>query len=239
MIRWKVVLVAFGAAAVLSGSAAGVAAQDHEHEPVITDVARQLNQSFAADEEWIRRFESEGREIFDFRYAIVDQLGLRPGVDVADIGAGSGLLTRLAAMRVAPDGVVYAIDISPTMIDYIAETTADMGLDNVRAMLGEPDSPGLPSNSVDVIMVVATYHHFEYPEEMLAGIRSALRPDGLLVLVDNERIEGVTPPGILSMVRAGKGTFTDEIVDAGFELVDDVDIGMTEHYLLKFRHRPM
>ena len=164
MISWKAALAACGAA-VLVGGAAPAHAQDHAH---ITDRARQMNESFAADEEWIRRFESEGREIFDFRYAIVDQLGLRPGVDVADIGAGSGLLTRLAAMRVAPEGIVYGIDISPPMIDYIEETARSMGLANVRAMLGEPDSPGLPPNSVDVVMVVATYHHFEYPEEMLA-----------------------------------------------------------------------
>lgn len=233
----KRVLAGFGAALLLGSTAAPVSAQDHEH---ITNTARQLNESFAADEEWIRRFESEGREIFDFRYAIVDELGLRPGVDVADIGAGSGLLSRLAALRVAPDGIVHAIDISPTMIDYIAGTANSMGLDNLRAMLGEPNSPGLPPNSVDVVLVVATYHHFEYPQEMLAGIKSALRPDGLFVLVDNERIEGVTSPGILSMVRAGKGTFMDEVINAGFELVEDVDIeGMEEHYMLKFRHRPM
>lgn len=233
----KTVLAGFGAALLLGSTAAPVSAQDHEH---ITNTARQLNESFAADEEWIRRFESEGREIFDFRYAIVDELGLRPGVDVADIGAGSGLLSRLAALRVAPDGIVHAIDISPTMIDYIAGTANSMGLDNLRAMLGEPNSPGLPPNSVDVVLVVATYHHFEYPQEMLAGIKSALRPDGLFVLVDNERIEGVTSPGILSMVRAGKGTFMDEVINAGFELVEDVDIeGMEEHYMLKFRHRPM
>jgi SAM-dependent methyltransferase len=236
MTRWKAVLAATAALALLGGSAVDVRAQDHEH---ITNTARRMNESFAADEEWIERFESEGREIFDFRYAIVDQLGLRPGIDVADIGAGSGLLTRLVAMRVAPDGIVYAIDISPTMIDYIAETATSMGLENVRPMLGEPATPGLPPNSVDVVMVVATYHHFELPQEMLEGIKSALRPDGLLVLVDNERIEGVTPPGILSMVRAGKGTFTDEVVNAGFELIDEVDIGMHEHYLLRFRHRPM
>jgi len=237
MIRWNAGLAGLAVAVLLAGGTLPAAAQDHEH--AITDRARQMNESFAADEEWIRRFEAEGREIFDFRYAIVDQLGLRPGVDVADIGAGSGLLSRLAAMRVAPDGVVHAIDISPTMIDYIAQTAQSMGLENLHAMLGEPDSPGLPPNSVDVVMVVATYHHFEYPREMLAGIKSALRPDGLLVLVDNERIEGVTPPGILSMVRAGKGTFTDEVVNAGFELIQEVDIGMHEHYMLKFRHRPM
>jgi len=238
MIQWKAVLVACGAAWLLGGASAPIDAQDHEH--VITNTARQLNESFAADEEWIQRFESEGREIFDFRYAIVDQLGLKPGVDVADIGAGSGLLSRLIAQRTAPDGMVHAIDISPTMIDYIAGTANAMGLDNLRAMLGEPNSPGLPPNSVDVALVVATYHHFEFPMEMLAGIKSALRPDGLLVLVDNERIEGVTSPGVLSMVRAGKGTFMDEIINAGFDLVEDVDIeGMEEHYMLKFRHRPM
>lgn len=236
MTRWRTALVALGALALLGGATGTVEAQDRDQ---ITERARRMNESFAADEEWIRRFEMEGREIFDFRYAIVDQLGLQPGVDVADIGAGSGLLTRLVALRIAADGIVYAIDISPPMIAYIAETAQAMGLDNVQPMLGEADTPGLPANSVDVVMVVATYHHFEYPEEMLAGIKSALRPNGLLVLVDNERIEGVTSPGIMGMVRAGKGTFTDEIVDAGFELVDEVDIGMEEHYLLRFRHRPM
>jgi len=230
--HWMRAFAAVVALKLFAGAAPALAQQQD-----ITDRARQMNESFAADEEWIARFEMEGREIFDFRYKIVDQLGLEPGVDVADIGAGSGLLSRISAERVGPGGTVYAIDISPTMIDHIASMAQEGGLPNLRPMLGDVRSPQLPPNSVDVVMVVATYHHFEFPEEMLAGIKSALRPGGLFVFVDNERIYGVTSPGIMAMVRAGKGTFTDEIVNAGFDLIDEVDIGMEEHYLLRFRHR--
>jgi SAM-dependent methyltransferase len=105
-------------------------------------------------------------------------------------------------------------------------------------MLGDPRDPGLPENSVDRILIVDTYHHFEYPDEMLGHIKRALRPDGLFLLVEPHRIRGITPPQVISMVRAGKGTFTDEIIDAGFELVEDVDL-MESQYVLRFRHRPI
>ena len=104
-------------------------------------------------------------------------------------------------------------------------------------MLGKPRSPSLPPNSVDVICIIVSYHHFEYPAAMLAEMRKALRPDGLLMLIDFNRIEGVSRDFILKMVRAGEGTFTDEFLNAGFELVERRDDMFPENYLLKFRHR--
>jgi predicted methyltransferase len=71
---------------------------------------------------------------------------------------------------------------------------------------------------------------------MLAKIKKALRPNGVFVLIDFERIQGVTRPFVWEMVRAGKGTFTDEIINAGFQLVEEVDL-LEAHYVLKFRHR--
>jgi ubiquinone/menaquinone biosynthesis C-methylase UbiE len=207
-------------------------------QPVITPTAKELNQSFNADAaQWAARFEHEGRAIYDKRFEILDAMGLKPGMDVADIGAGSGLISRLIAQRVAPGGTVYAVDIAKNMVDHIARTAHEQKITNLKAVLGDPHSPQLPPNSVDVVCIIDAYHHFEYPKDMLAEINKALRPDGLLLLIDFKRIEGVSRPYILKMVRAGEGTFTDEFLNAGFELIERREDMFPENYLLKFRHR--
>jgi SAM-dependent methyltransferase len=123
------------------------------------------------------------------------------------------------------------------MIDYITETARKENIANLKAILGHPRSPKLLPNSVDVVCIIDAYHHFEYPDEMLAEIRKALRPEGVLLLIDFKRIDGVSRDYILKMVRAGEGTFTDEFLNAGFDLVERRDDMFPENYLLKFKHR--
>ncbi len=208
-------------------------------QSTITPTARELNKSFDADaSQWTERFEHEGRAIYDKRFQILDEMGLKPGMDVADIGAGSGLISRLIAQRVGPGGTVYAVDISKNMIDHITKTAAEEKISNLKAVLGDPKSPKLAPNSVDVVCIIDSYHHFEYPADMLAEINKAIRPDGMLMLIDFKRIDGVSRDYILKMVRAGEGTFTDEFLNAGFELVERRDDMFPENYLLKFKHRP-
>ncbi len=207
-------------------------------QQIITQKAKDLNKSFDADvAHWAERFEHEGRSIYDQRFAILDEMGLKPGMVVADIGAGSGLISRLIARRVAPGGTVYAVDIAKNMIDHIEKTAREENIPNLKAVLGKPRSPSLPPNSVDVICIIDAYHHFEHPAAMLAEIRKELRSDGLLVLIDFKRIEGVARDFVLDMVRAGEGTFTDEFLNASFELTERWDDMFPENYLLKFRHR--
>jgi ubiquinone/menaquinone biosynthesis C-methylase UbiE len=207
-------------------------------QSTITPTARELNKSFDADlKQWTDRFEHEGRAIYDMRYDILDALSLKPGMAVADIGAGSGLISRLIAQRVGSEGTVYAVDVAKNMVEYIAKTASEQGLTNLKAVLGDPKSPKLAPASVDRICIIDAYHHFEHPAEMLAEIKKALRPDGMLVLVDFKRIEGVSRRYILDMVRAGQGTFTDEFQNAGFELVERREDMFPENYLLKFVHR--
>ena len=216
----------------------GAAATQAAAQQAITQKAKDQNKSFDADvAQWVERFEHEGRAIYDQRFAILDAMELEPGMDVADIGAGTGLISRLIAQRVAPGGTVYAVDVAKSMIDHIEKTAREEEIPNLKAVLGKPRSPSLPPNSVDVICIIVSYHHFEYPAAMLAEIRKALRPDGLLMLIDFKRIEGVSRDFILEMVRAGEGTFTDEFLDAGFELTERRDDMFPENYLLKFRHR--
>jgi ubiquinone/menaquinone biosynthesis C-methylase UbiE len=230
-------------AALLTGLFAGSALppalaqiRQHRHE-TITPTAKKLNERFDADaKHWAGQFESPGRTIFDRRTEIVDLLALKPGMDVADVGAGSGLFSRLIAQGVGPAGTVYAVEVSASLVDHIARTATTMGLHNVSAVLGDPKSPRLPEQSVDVVFIADSYHHFEYPREMLQGIKKALRPNGLFLLIDFNRIEGVSHPFLLEMVRAGKETFTAEIRDAGFELVEEIDM-FEDEYVLKFKHR--
>lgn len=207
-------------------------------QPTITPTAKELNKSFDDDAaQWTERFEHEGRAIYDKRFEILDAMALKPGMDVADIGAGSGLISRLIARRVAPGGVVYAVDIAKNMVDHIAKTAEEEKITNLKPVLGAPHSPKLAPNSVDLVCIIDSYHHFEYPRDMLAEINKALRPNGVLVLIDFKRIEGVSRDFILKMVRAGEGTFTDEFLNAGFELVERRDDMFPENYLLMFKHR--
>lgn len=195
------------------------------------------NYKDAKVEEWTARFEVESREIFRERDRIVAALGLRPGMRVADIGAGTGLFTEPFSKAVGPEGVVYAVDIVPTFIDHIEAQAAARGLDNVRTVLCTEKSVELLRSSVDLVFVCDTYHHFEYPKQSLASIRRALRSGGELVVIDFIRIPGVSREWILTHCRAGKETFIREIEEAGFTLIDNgagVDF-LTENYIIRFR----
>ncbi len=221
-------------AAALAGGIHWAAAQ----QQIITPSARELNKSFDADaSQWAGRFEHEGRAIYDKRYEILDYMHLKPGMDAADIGAGTGLFARLMAQRVAPGGTIYAVDIAKAMVDYTAKMAEEQHITNIKAVLGDPRSPRLAPNSVDFVSIIDSYHHFEYPKDMLLEISKDLRPNGVLMLVDFKRIDGVSKPFILNMVRAGEGTFTDEFRNAGFELIEERDDMFPDNYLLRFRHR--
>jgi ubiquinone/menaquinone biosynthesis C-methylase UbiE len=191
-------------------------------------------------DEFVRSFEAESREIYAQREAIVAELELRPGMDVADIGAGTGFFTILFARAVGPDGKVYGVDIAENFVQHIRELAEREGLGNVHGVVNREDSVDLPAGSIDLAFICDTYHHFEYPEPTLASIHKALRPGGALVIVDFKRIEGTSREWVLNHVRAGQEVTTQEIERAGFELVDDgADIRyLDENYLIRFRRKP-
>ena len=97
-----------------------------------------------------------------------------------------------------------------------------------------PDNARLPPDSVDLIFICDTYHHFEFPQRTMQSIHRALRAGGSLIVIDFQRIEGVSSEWTLNHVRAGKETVINEIEQSGFELVDAPEI-MQENYFLRFR----
>ncbi|HEY7700423.1 MAG TPA: methyltransferase domain-containing protein, partial [Vicinamibacteria bacterium] len=110
------------------------------------------------------------------------------------------------------------------------------GIGNVKGVLGGERTTHLPPDSVDLVLICDTYHHFEYPADIMASIFAALRPGGRLVVIDYERIRGVTADSRYEHLRGGKGTFSDEIKDAGFDLEKELPL-IPESYYLEFRKR--
>jgi ubiquinone/menaquinone biosynthesis C-methylase UbiE len=183
--------------------------------------------------ESVQRFESENREVFAKRKEIVAACKLKPGMAVADVGAGTGLFTRLFAAEVGPKGRVYAVDIARKFIEHVEKSSKEAGLNNVTGIVCTPTSSQLPPNSVDLVFLCDTYHHFEYPQKTMASIHRALRPGGQLILVDYRRIEGKTPDWLWKHLRAGQEAFTKEIEAAGFKVVDQAGF-LKENYFVRF-----
>lgn len=184
--------------------------------------------------EWQRRLETEGREVYERRHAIVAATGLRPGQAVADVGAGTGLFTRLFAAQVGSQGRVYAVDIAREFVRGNLRRAREEGYGNVTGIESTQADTTLPESSVDLAFICDAYHHFEQPQAMLASIRRALRPAGALIVVDFERVPGVSPDWILKHVRGGKEEFRREIEVAGFRFVEEVKLMMRENYFLRF-----
>ncbi len=182
---------------------------------------------------WQRSLESEDREVYERRLAIVDAVGLRPGMAVADVGAGTGLFTRLFAAKVGAEGRVYAVDIAREFIEGNLARARAEGHGNVVGIQSTQSDTRLAPDSIDLAYVCDAYHHFEQPQAMLASIRRALRPGGALVIVEFERTPGTSLDWILRHVRAGKDEFRREIEAAGFRFVEEVKL-MRENYFLRF-----
>ena len=92
---------------------------------------------------------------------------------VADVGAGTGLFTRKFAAEVGEKGKVFAVDIAPTFLRYIEQTCQESGIKNVQTILCDQLSTRLTKNSVDLVFICDTYHHFEFPQKTLASIHDA------------------------------------------------------------------
>lgn len=184
--------------------------------------------------QWLAVFEQPGREIYDRRADIVKALNLRPGMTVADIGAGTGLFTMPMASAVGSGGRVYAVDIAPRFIAAIRERAAREGQTNVIGVVNTPHDVMLPDEQIDLALICDTYHHFEYPHSTMRSLYRAMKPGGEVIVIDYRREPGRASPWVMSHVRGGKADFVREILDAGFQLVDELDLLSTQ-YFLRFR----
>jgi ubiquinone/menaquinone biosynthesis C-methylase UbiE len=131
--------------------------------------------------DWLERPERESEEHTD---ELLEQLHLKPGDVVADIGAGTGYLSRRLAKKIMPGGKVLAVDIQPEMLSFLTNKMSSLGVTNVFPILGTVSDPHLPARSADLVIMVDVYHEFEFPHEMMSGICRALKPGGRVAFVE-------------------------------------------------------
>ncbi|MGD9810737.1 MAG: class I SAM-dependent methyltransferase [Sphingobium sp.] len=158
---------------------------------------------------------------------IMKLAGVKPGMTVADIGAGEGYYTVRLAERVGKDGRVLAEDIVAEVIDALGQRINREAWDNVSVRLGAPDNPRLPNNSFDRIFLVHMYHEIEEPYAFLWHMRPALKPDGEVIVVDADRPteQHGTPPRLLRC----------EFTAVGYQLVSLDQKPTAGGYVARFR----
>jgi cyclopropane fatty-acyl-phospholipid synthase-like methyltransferase len=179
--------------------------------------AQRTAQQQRTPEEYAKFLEDPGRVSRMQVPRVVATLGLKPGMKVADIGAGSGLFTRPIASAVAP-ATVYAVDIDPALLTIIDARAADAGLRNIRAILAAADDPRIPE-PVDLILICDALHHIANQGPYLKTIRRYLAPGGRVAIID---FQGAWPEGH-EKLQYSKDQFEAWMKDGGFTLVESHD----------------
>ena len=209
--------------------ASGTSGQEKSVRPGINDSFRSPDVS-----QFQQRFETESREVYKSRNEIVAATQTKAGMTVADIGAGTGLFTRLFAESVGPEGRVIAVDISKSFLEHVERTSREAGFKNVEAQVCTDDSMGLQPESIDLAFICDTYHHFEFPLKTIASVQKALKRDGRLILIDFRRVPGESSDFVMGHVRAGEDVFVSEVIQAGFRKSREVRGLLKENYYIEF-----
>jgi ubiquinone/menaquinone biosynthesis C-methylase UbiE len=164
---------------------------------------------------------------------LMSQMGLQPGMTVADVGTGVGHLLPFLSRRVGEKGHVIAEDIFDDFLAAAKQVTAEDKLANVTFVKGDETDPKLPEAGVDVILAFDVYHHFDYPEKMLAGIHKALRPDGKLVIVEYYKREGAMGgSSALTHIRLDMPDLIKEVEANHFHLIEERERIKNVEYML-------
>lgn len=175
---------------------------------------------------WLER---PGREQEERTDLLLANLPLGPATVVADLGAGTGYFSLPIAARV-PEGRVLAVDIQPEMLDIVRRRTLAAGIRNVEPVLATATDPGLPPDSVDLVLMVDAYHEFSHPLEVMTGVVSALRSGGQVVLIEYRAEDPRVP--ILPLHKMSEAQVRREMAAVGLEWVETRDFLPQQHFLL-------
>ena len=176
---------------------------------------------------WLERPERETEEAPSKALAALE---LKPGMVVADIGAGSGYYTSRMSKLVGATGRVYATDIQPGMIELLNRRVQAEGLGNVTAVLGGVDDPKLPPRSIDLAIMVDVYHELQTPQVFLQKLREVFKPGGRLVLVEFRKEDAKVP--ILEVHKMSVAEVKSELEAEGFVLDKVIDVLPWQHIIV-------
>jgi predicted methyltransferase len=166
---------------------------------------------------------------------LVDAMDLKPGMTVADIGTGVGYMLPYLSRAVGPSGRVMAEDIFDDFLNAAKQRAADEKLANVTFVKGLETDPRLAEGAIDVILALDSYHHYDYPEKMLAAFSQALRPGGRLILVEYYKRPNAMPGGdALKHIRLDEPDLVHEIERNGFRKLSEHDHIKGSQYIVTF-----
>jgi predicted methyltransferase len=166
---------------------------------------------------------------------LVDHMGIKPGMVVADVGTGPGYMLPYLSKAVGPKGKVIAEDIHDDFLGKARTKASTEGLSNVEFVKGSERTPNLPEGKVDVALALDSYHHYDFPREMLAGIAKGLKPGGTLVIVEYYKRPGAMPNGnAMEHIRIDQPEVIREVESAGFKLLSSREHIQDSQYMLVF-----
>jgi ubiquinone/menaquinone biosynthesis C-methylase UbiE len=190
--------------------------------------------SFDDVAKWSKIFDDPGRDEWQKPQALIDALNLHAGMRVADLGAGTGYFSHYLSAAVGNKGTVYAVDVEPNLVVHLRERAEQEKTANVVPIVASPDNPRLPAASIDLILIVDTYHHIDGRRAYFGRLRRSLTPEGRVAIVDWQKHDlPVGPPAIHKLARE---QVVDEMRAAGYVLVEEPDV-LPYQYVLIFRPR--
>jgi len=210
--------LALWACLMLLGGTVGIGSQQQGVRPPGT------HQDMTEGKEWIRRLERPDRIPGLKIPEVIAALGLKPGVVVADIGAGTGAFTIPFARAVAPSGKALAVDIHPDLMDYIAGKARRENVTNLETVLAERDDPKLPRNLVDVAFFHDVLHNVNDRQDYLRRLVSYLKPDGRIAIVEQEFDDPIARTWDVDADRITREQVTAWMASVGFELQAELDM---------------
>lgn len=181
---------------------------------------------------WLERSEREDEEAPE---KALDAIGIREGMVIADVGAGTGYFSRRMAKRTGPTGKVYAVDIQPEMIRKLRDNAKREGLTNIVGVVSKENDPMLPEGAIDLILMVDVYHEFDRPQEMLRKMRAALKPDGRMILLEYRKEDPKVPIRLEHKMTVEEAKA--EVEAEGFRL-DKVIASLPRQHILIFAPGP-
>jgi ubiquinone/menaquinone biosynthesis C-methylase UbiE len=185
----------------------------------------------AAGSDWLDRPEREAEEEPD---KALQAIGIRRGMVIADIGAGSGFMSFKMAKLVGASGKIYAVDIQPEMLDILQDRARSEKVTNIQTVLDTPSDPKLPAGAIDLILMVDVYHELSQPQTMLDHMRDALKPSGRLVLLEYRKEDPRVP--ILPDHKMSVAEVRAEVQPEGFQFDQVIEVLPRQHIII-FRPR--
>jgi len=191
------------------------------------------HRSFADVEQWKAVFDDPKRDEWQKPGEVIRALRIKEGQRVADLGAGTGYFLPHLSRAVGAIGVVYAVEVEPTLVAHLRQRAEEGGFPQVVPVLASKDNPRLPTGQLDLVLIVDTFHHIDHRAAYLANLKRALAPLGRVAVIDWRKEP--LPEGPAPEHKLPPAQVVAEVTAAGFELVESPDF-LAYQYVLVFRN---